>query len=144
MEAISEGLQNYLEAILLCEEENRVVRIKDLADKLGVKSPSAHAAIKELAKRKYVEHESYRHIELTPSGRKEAESIYSRHLILRRFFIRILGLPSEISDKTACGIEHHIDDMTLKKITNLFTFLEQKANNSEKFAEELEEALKND
>jgi DtxR family Mn-dependent transcriptional regulator len=55
-----------------------------------------------------------------------------------------LGLPSEISDKTACGIEHHIDDITLKKIKNLFAFLEHKTNGCEKFAGELEEALKNE
>lgn len=144
MEPISEGLQNYLEAILLCEEERRFVRIKHLAEKLSVKSPSVHAAIKELSRRKLVEHESYGHIELTQEGRKEAENIYSRHKVLHHFFTGTLGLPAKVSEATACGIEHHIDDMTLMKMSRLFDFLEKKKTSSKTFAAELKEAMENE
>lgn len=142
MTELTEGLEDYLEAILLCEKRQRFVRTKHLAKRLGVKSPSVHAAVKELSRLGLVEHESYGHIELTPKGRKEAEMVYTRHKLLYRFFKDILDLPVEISEVNACGIEHHLDEVTLKRLTKLLDFLEQKGRKDSTFAEELKEALK--
>lgn len=142
MNELTEGLEDYLEAILLCEGKNRFVRTKHLAKRLGVKSPSVHAAVKELSRLGLVEHESYGYIELTPEGRKEAESVYTRHRLLYRFFKDILDLPVEISEVNACGIEHHLDETTLKRLTKLLDFLEQKGREDASFAEKLKEALK--
>lgn len=144
MAALTEGLQDYLEAILLCSAEHKFVRTKHLAEKLGVKSPSVNAAVKELARLGFVEHESYGHIELTPEGRKEAELVYSRHKTLYRFFTETLGLPDDLAEDNACGIEHHLDEITVRKITGLLDFLERKSKESDEFAAELKEALKDD
>jgi len=144
MAALTEGLQDYLEAILLCSAEHKFVRTKHLAEKLGVKSPSVNAAVKELARLGFVEHESYGYIELTAEGRRQAECVYSRHKILYRFFAKTLSLPNDLAEDTACGIEHHLDELTLKKITRLLDFLERKREKCEKFATELKEALKDD
>jgi DtxR family Mn-dependent transcriptional regulator len=142
MKELTEGLEDYLEAILLCERKQQFVRTKHLAKRLGVKSPSVNAAVKELSRLGLVEHESYGHIELTPKGRKEAELVYSRHRLLYRFFKDILGLPAETSELNACGIEHHLDETTLKRLTKLLNFLEQKGKEDATFANELKEALK--
>lgn len=144
MDAPTEGLQDYLEAILLCEKEHRVVRIKHLAERLGVKSPSVHAAVKELARLGFVEHESYGYIELTLEGRRQAECVYSRHKILYRFFAKTLSLPNDLAEDNACGIEHHLDELTLKKITKLLDFLERKMEQSGEFTSELRKALEDD
>jgi DtxR family Mn-dependent transcriptional regulator len=144
MAALTEGMQDYLEAILLCSAEHKFVRTKHLAEKLGVKSPSVNAAVKELARLGLVEHESYGHIELTPEGRKEAELVYNRHKLLYRFFSEILGLSVELSEINACGIEHHLDEITLKRLTRFSDFLEQKMKQSDEFANELRKALDND
>ena len=142
MNELTEGLEDYLEAILLCEKKQRFVRTKHLAKQLGVKSPSVHAAVKELSRLGLVEHESYGHIELTPKGRKEAELVYTRHKVLYRFFAETLGLPVQMSEVNACGIEHHLDETTLKRLTKLLDFLKQKGREDATFAEELKEALK--
>lgn len=144
MTALTEGLQDYLEAILLCSAEHKFVRTKHLAEKLGVKSPSVNAAVKELARLGFVEHESYGYIELTAEGRRQAESVYSKHRILYRFFAKTLSLPNDLAEDTACGIEHHLDELTLKKITRLLDFLERKMKQSEEFTSELRKALDND
>ena len=141
---MTEGLQDYLEAILLCEKEHRFVRTKHLAERLGVKSPSVHAAVKELTRLGLVEHESYGHIELTLEGRREAELVYSRHKTLYRFFTDILGLPRDLAENNACGIEHHLDEITLKRLTRFLDFLEQKMKQSDEFANELKETLDNE
>ncbi|MCK4334861.1 metal-dependent transcriptional regulator [candidate division WOR-3 bacterium] len=144
MTALTEGLQDYLEAILLCERKHRFVRTKHLAERLGVKSPSVHAAVKELTHLGLVEHESYGHIELTPEGRKEAELVYSRHKTLYRFFTDILDLPRDLAENNACGIEHHLDEITLKRLTRFLDFLERKMKQSDEFANELKETLNNE
>ncbi len=144
MTALTEGLQDYLEAILLCERKHRFVRTKHLAERLGVKSPSVHAAVKELTHLGLVEHESYGHIELTPEGRKEAESVYYKHRILYHFFAKILGMPPKLAEETGCGIEHHLDDKTIGKITRLLDSIERKAKEDENFAAELKEVAEDD
>jgi len=144
MGVLTEGLEDYLEAVLLEEKERRVVRTKRLAERLGVTSPSAHAAVKDLVSRGLLAHESYSHIELTHAGRKRAELIYERHETLRRFFAETLRLPREISELNACGIEHHLDARAMKKLARLLDFLEKKAVKSGAFAAELTEALGRD
>lgn len=144
MTALTEGLQDYLEAILLCERKHRFVRTKHLAERLGVKSPSVHAAVKELTHLGLVEHESYGHIELTPEGRREAELVYSRHKTLYRFFTDILDLPRDLAENNACGIEHHLDKITFKKLIRFLDFLDSKMEQSEVFASELKKALEHD
>jgi DtxR family Mn-dependent transcriptional regulator len=144
MTELTEGLQDYLEAILLCEKKHRFVRTKHLAERLGVKSPSVHAAIKELTKLGMVEHESYGHIELTPQGRNEAKCVYARHKILYHFFADTLGLPSDIAENNACGIEHHLDDLSLDKFRKLLDFLDKKARDDKQFALELKRVLTNE
>ncbi len=144
MTALTEGLQDYLEAILLCERKHRFVRTKHLAERLRVKSPSVHTAVKELTRLELVEHESYGHIELTPEGRKEAESVYSKHKVLYHFFAETLGLPDALAEETACGIEHHLDDKTIGKITRLLDFIERKAKEDPEFDAELKKVLEHD
>jgi DtxR family Mn-dependent transcriptional regulator len=144
MGALTEGLEDYLEAMLLEERERRFVRTGALARRLGVTSPSAHAAVKELARLGLVTHESYSHIELTPAGRRKAERIYARHRTLYRFFADTLGLPADVSEASACGAEHHLAGGAQRKLTLLLAFLEGKARKDRGFAAELKEALGDD
>jgi len=144
MSVLTEGLEDYLEAILLEEMTRRFVRTKHIADRLGVTSPSAHAAVKDLVNLGLVTHESYGHIELTRAGREKAERIYARHRTLRRFFAETLRLPRGVSELNACGMEHHLDARAMKRLARLLDFLERKALKSGVFAAELKEALGDD
>jgi DtxR family Mn-dependent transcriptional regulator len=144
MSTLTEGLEDYLEAVLLEEREQRFVRTKHIARRLGVTSPSVHAAMKELASLGLVKHESYSPIELTTKGRRKAERIYSRHRTLYQFFSRTLRLTPEISEASACGAEHHLDADALKRLAKLLDFLDEKTRKSSAFAAELKEALGGD
>ena len=144
MSGLTEGLEDYLEAMLLEEKERRVVRTKDLARRLGVTSPSVNAAVRELGKLGLVAHEAYGHIELTPRGRTKAALIYSRHRTLYRLFADVLRVPAKISEMNACGMEHHLDAGAVKKLARLLEFLKTKSGKSGAFAAELREALGDD
>jgi DtxR family transcriptional regulator, Mn-dependent transcriptional regulator len=144
MVGLTEGLEDYLEAVLIEERERRVVRTKDLARRLGVTSPSVNAAVRELASLGLVSHEAYGHIELTPRGRKKAALVYSRHRTLYRLFADILRMPEKASEASACGMEHHLDAAAVKKLARLLEFLKRKSGASGAFAAELREALGGD
>jgi len=144
MISLTEGLEDYLEAILICSKDHSFVRTKHVAERLCVKSPSVHSAIKELVRRKLVMHEPYGHIELTQEGRKEAEFVYERHKTLFRLFFNILALPSKLAESSACQIEHYINKKTLDRIIQLLDFLESQMKKSKKFADELKEIMRND
>lgn len=144
MGGLTEGLEDYLEAVLLEERERRVVRTKDLARRLGVKSPSVNAAVRELVKLGLARHESYGHIELTPAGRRKAALVYSRHQTLYRFFADVLNVPADVSEESACGMEHHLDAGAVKRLARLLEFLKKKSGASGAFAAELREALGHD
>lgn len=144
MAGLTEGLENYLEALLLEERERRFVRTKDLAKRLGVTSPSVNAAVRELGRLGLVNHEAYGHIELTPRGRKKAALVYSRHRTLRRFFTDVLSMSERASEASACGAEHHLDENAAKRLARLLEFLNKKSGASGAFAAELKEALGDD
>ncbi|MBN2369869.1 MAG: metal-dependent transcriptional regulator [Vicinamibacteria bacterium] len=138
---LTEGLQDYIEAVLICEKEHGCVRMKHIACRLGVRTPSVNAAVKELARLGLVSHESYGLVELTASGRQTARSVYKRHQMLRRFFSETLALPDNLAEKTACGIEHHLDERTAARMTRFMRFLDSQSEKHPGFAKELREAL---
>ena len=45
---LSENMENYLETILELESANKVARVKDIADRLGIQRGSASGALKNL------------------------------------------------------------------------------------------------
>ena len=51
---LSDSLEDYLEAILELERTNKVARVKDIAEKMGVLKGSVTVALKNLAEKGYV------------------------------------------------------------------------------------------
>lgn len=87
MEKLSQSLEDYLESIYIISLDKKIARVKDLVNRLGVKSSSVIGALKKLGAKGFIEHEHYGHIELTDEGRKRAERLYERHTTLTRFFV---------------------------------------------------------
>jgi DtxR family Mn-dependent transcriptional regulator len=114
---LSESTENYLETILLLNQKQRVVRVKDISKKLSVTMPSVHAALRLLQDQGFVNHERYGHVELTEKGTSAASRIYASHTILVDFFKKTLGVPAAIAERDACRIEHIISPETLHAIT---------------------------
>ena len=72
---IQESGENYLEAILLLEDEKHRVRAVDIANALGVSKPSVTRAMGVLKKAGYIVQESYGDISLTEEGRRRAGDV---------------------------------------------------------------------
>ncbi len=124
-QALTESLEDYLEAIYQLQRENGTVRVKDIADFVGVKMPSVSSALAALKERGLVEHERYGQVALTPEGRDTAEFLCRRHYALTAFLRDILGIEAEQAESEACRIEHALSAETLRRLLMLLDFIER-------------------
>ena len=113
---LSANMEDYVEAVLFCANEQGLARVSDIRDLLGVKTPSVTGAMKLLAENGYVVHEPYGGIKLTAKGRRAAEDVKKRHAILSRFLTQVLGVTPKTADMDACKMEHAVSKETLEKL----------------------------
>ncbi len=123
---LTPSMEDYLEAILLLEQKNRVARVKDIAERLSVQMPSVTGALKSLKSRDLVEYEKNSFINLTSKGLKLARAIHHKHTILVDFFSEGLGLDGEYAESQACMVEHAIDEDTAERVRNLTRWIRSK------------------
>lgn len=121
--ALSQSLEDYIEAIYLISQDKQVVRVKEIAKFLNVKTPSVVDAVSKLQDRELVVHEKYGYLNLTKKGTDAAKQIYKKHEEIFKFLNQFLGMDAKTSEKDACGIEHHISKSTLEKIVKLMEFI---------------------
>ena len=122
---ISNSLQDYLEAILNLGEENKTVRVTDLAVHLQVAKPSVTETVKTLAAFGLLKYTKYGPLVLTKKGREKAVRIRHRHEVLKTFLTDILGVDQETADREACLMEHAISRDTTDRLVR---FLETQLN----------------
>ena len=142
MEKLSQSLEDYLEAIYIVSLDKKIARVKDLVNRLGVKSSSVIGALKKLVAKGYIEHEHYGHIELTEEGRKRAERLYDRHTTLTRFFHDILNVDEITAEKDACQIEHDLSEESYSKIIKLLSYIISLADSNPACFEDLKKSVR--
>jgi DtxR family transcriptional regulator, Mn-dependent transcriptional regulator len=113
IEALSASLEDYLEAILQLERASRVARVSEIAGQLGVSRPSVTGALKILGARGFVSHAPYGHVTLTREGAHIAVDVERRHLAIRDFLTRVLCIPADRAETTACKMEHVLEPEVL-------------------------------
>ncbi len=116
---IQQSAENYLETILMLTNRNGSCRSIDIANELGFSKPSVSIAMKNLRENGYIDVMGDGKILLLEPGKKIAESLYERHTVLTRAFIK-LGVNSETASEDACKIEHIISEETFDAIKRHF------------------------
>jgi DtxR family manganese transport transcriptional regulator len=104
--------QDYVEMIAELIARTGEARLVDLARALGVTHVTAGQTIQRLQRRGLVTSEPYRSIFLTPGGRRLAAESKKRHEIVVRF-LTAMGVPLNVAESDAEGIEHHVSPETL-------------------------------
>ena len=112
----TELTEDYLELISDLIETSGEARLVDLAALLGVSRPTVNAMIGRLRKDGLVDSKPYRSIFLTDEGRAVAERSRERHRIVLEF-LQIIGVPHDIAEADAEGLEHHVSDVTLEALS---------------------------
>lgn len=108
--------EDYLEAILDCEDEEGNARSVDIARVLHVSRPSVNKSLSVLKENGLVEHERYGVISLTKEGRSVAARVRELHDTLKLFLTDVLGIPPQIAEQDACRMEHAISETTAENL----------------------------
>jgi DtxR family Mn-dependent transcriptional regulator len=116
---VGQSGEDYLEAVLVLGQEKRAVRVKDVAERLGVSRPSVVAALAKLERQGLVRHERYGAAELTEAGARVATSVDKRHKLLFSFLHETLGLPAGKASEEACALEHALSAETTARLLRL-------------------------
>ncbi len=104
--ALSESLEDYLEAILNVADSSGTARSKDIAASLGVAKPSVTGALKLLSGKRLVNYQPYGSVTFTRLGLSKAQKVAKKHDILESFFMDFLGVDHSIAHPAACKSEH--------------------------------------
>ncbi len=112
---LSESLEDYLETILELQATKTVARSKDIAEKLKIKRGSVTGMLKKLAANEFIDYEPYGYVTLTPKGEKIAKEIAKRHVVIKDFLVRILGVETKKANDAACRMEHAMDKQIFNK-----------------------------
>lgn len=112
---ITQSGEDYLEAVLILQKKNGMVRSVDLARHMGFSKPSISHAVGILRNGGFLTVDEDGFLHLTDIGREVAEKIYERH----QFFTERLvaaGVDQETAEQDACRIEHAISDTSFQKL----------------------------
>jgi DtxR family Mn-dependent transcriptional regulator len=120
---LTKNMEDYLEAILILEKNNKVARATDISDMLSVKKPSVTSALKFLSEKGYVNYNRYKEVTLTKEGLDYAKKVYQRHLEIKEFLIKVLNVTEEKAEENACRMEHVIDEDIFNKLSSFLNFV---------------------
>jgi DtxR family Mn-dependent transcriptional regulator len=107
---LSAATQDYLKEIHKLRLEGRKATTSAIAERLGVRPPSATAMVKKLAALGLAEHAPYRAVELTPAGEQVALEVIRHHRLLEQYLAQALGLPLDEVHVEADRLEHVLSE----------------------------------
>lgn len=119
---LHESGEDYIEAILMLQQENGSVRSVDIAQHLGVTKASVSKAMAMLEANGYVEIVK-RDVRLTEKGMAHASEILERHEFFRKLLISA-GVAPEVAEEEGCHMEHCLSEDSFKKLQSYVEALE--------------------
>jgi DtxR family transcriptional regulator, manganese transport regulator len=116
-------LEDYAELIADLLATTGEARPTDIARRLGVSHPTAIKTIARMKREGLATGRPYRGVFLTAAGQDLAERMRNRHRLVVQL-LTALGVPTEVAESDAEGIEHHVSEATLKAFAH---FLKSRA-----------------
>ena len=107
---LSQTAEDYLKEIHRLESERGRATTSALAERVGVSPPSATAMLKKLAALRLVEHEPYKGVTLTDTGRKAAVEVVRHHRLLEQYLSETLGMSIDEVHAEADRLEHALSE----------------------------------
>ncbi|MEE0204933.1 MAG: metal-dependent transcriptional regulator [Oscillospiraceae bacterium] len=117
--AITESVADYLEAIMVMQQEKKYVRAVDIANHFGYSRPTVSQTLKTFRAKGYVHVDDDGFITLTEEGLAIANATYERHVVLENV-LKFIGVSAENAEKDACRIEHDLSDETFSRICEVY------------------------
>src|SRR2546428_2784767 len=111
--------EDYLKALYLLGGDERPVPTRELAQRLGISSPSVSEMVTRLPSRGRVEHDRYRGQQLPREGRKVALELVRHHRLLEMFLVQVLGYTWDEVHDEAERLEHVMSERMEQRIFEL-------------------------
>ena len=111
----TKSVEDYLEAILMIQQEKGICRSIDVANHLNYSKPSVSVAMRNLENDGSVTRGTDGSLLLTEKGKAIAESVLDRHRFLTHLFCAI-GVSPDIAESDACGMEHSVSEESFMKL----------------------------
>ena len=107
--------EDYLEAILVLQKKQGMVRSVDVARYMEVSKPSVCHAVATLRDGGFLTMDEDHFLHLTDVGREVAERIYERHCFFTEQLIAA-GVDPKTAEADACRIENIISDESFDRL----------------------------
>lgn len=118
---LSPSLEDYLEEIYRLSLMNYRIRIRDIADRLNVSSPSVVKGLKKLNDESYINYKPYKEITLTQKGKTLGNLLVRRNSMLQEF-LKVIGSKCDV-ERESEAMEHYLSSSTILAIENLIEFM---------------------
>lgn len=112
---IYKSREDYLERILMLQEQNGSVRAIDIAESMDYSRASVSIALKKLKAEGLIQVNNDSTICLTELGKQTAIEVYEKHKYITSFLIH-LGIDEKIALEDACKIEHDLSIESFEKL----------------------------
>lgn len=110
-------VEDYLKAVWSLQEwDDAPVTTTRLARRLGVGAPTVSETVRRLAERGWLEHEPYRGVTLTATGRTLAVRMVRRHRVLETWLVEHLGYAWDEVHDEAEVLEHAASDRLVDRL----------------------------
>jgi DtxR family Mn-dependent transcriptional regulator len=119
----TDSVEDYLKTIALLGAQSKPIRVQDISRSLNIKPSSVSEALNKLVNAGLVRHPKHGRVELTTEGTLIAEDICLRYELLHRLLVEILGVPTRIAEKDACGMEHALSQTSRERLEKLVNCL---------------------
>lgn len=120
MNTLSE--ENYLKAIFHLVNEQNQVSVNEISKFLNIKMPSVNSMMKKFAEKNWVIYESYKPLQITSQGKKEAAQVVRKHRLTEMFLAEKMGFGWEQVHDIAEQIEHIKSEIFFDKIDELLQY----------------------
>jgi DtxR family Mn-dependent transcriptional regulator len=111
--------EDYLKALYQLHGAQRPVPTRELAQRLGISSPSVSEMVARLTAQGLVVHDRYRGQQLTREGRKVALELVRHHRLLEMFLVQVLGYSWDEVHDEAERLEHVMSERMEQRIFEL-------------------------
>jgi DtxR family Mn-dependent transcriptional regulator len=136
--------EDYLETIYLLSRGDETVALTDIAHSRGVTLPTVFSALTRLKENGLISQPHYGKIVLSTEGEKVGAEIFEMHLTIRQFLDEVLQLPPDVSEETACKLEHGISPEAVKRLALFINIVRNCAEKNTGCMTQFTESLNND
>lgn len=109
-------VEDYLKVIYEIERRAGAAGTNDIAQQLSIAPASVSGMVRRLADQGLLEHERYRGVRLTESGRRVALRTLRRHRVIEAYLMHALGYPWDRVHDEAEHLEHAASDELIDRM----------------------------